>query len=253
MRMKAVIIDDELTAREMLSGMVEAYAKEVEIAGLADSIDTGAELIKKVKPDVVFLDVGLAEGTGFDLLERFEDPDFEVIFTTAYNKYALQAIKFSALDYLLKPISPSELKAAMLKLKKRKEKESSYFPRESFKILSEGFQHAGDQTKRITLSTSEGIIVVQLNQVIRCEGFRNYTTFYLTTGKSILVSRTLKEFEEMLEDYGFLRIFQSHLVNLSFVKKYNRGRVPSLEMADGSVLPVSRDKKNLLLQKLKAL
>lgn len=252
MNLRSLIIDDEKGARETLTKMLTRYCPDVDICGEADTVNSAVDLILDRKPDLVFLDIHLSLGTAFDILKRIEDVNFEIIFTTAYDRYALNAIKLSAIDYLLKPIGLEDLRQAIIKVKKRREKEGHYETR-SLQSIAEEFKEKNAEVKKITLSTFEGLIVVYLQDIIRCEGYKNYTTFYLKTGKKIIVSRTLKEYEELLTEYGFFRIYQSHLVNLNFIKKYNRSKSSTLEMIDGSVLPVSRAKKIALMSQIRQL
>lgn len=250
MILKAIIIDDEKSARQTLRGLIEQFTEDVQIIAEAASISTGIEVIQKNKADVVFLDIKMASGTGFDILEKLPEINFDVIFTTAYDKYALRAIKFSALDYLLKPINLEELNAAIEKVKKRKLQNTDiFFP--NINTFNEHLKNPDNKLERITLPTSKGLIIVELKDIIRCEGYKNYTTFYLTNQQEIVVSKTLKEYENLLDQHNFLRIFQSHLIHLNFVKRYLRGLKGQIEMIDGTILPVSREKKLQLIEKLK--
>lgn len=252
MELKAIIIDDEKSARETLAGLLSIYCEEVKIIGEAASISSGIDIIQKNNADLIFLDIKMSGGTGFDILEKLPQIDFEVIFTTAYDRYALKAIKFSALDYLLKPINPDELTAAIEKVKKRKHEHSDIYM-QNVRGLNEQFKNPGNKLHRITLSTSNGLMIVELKDIIRCEGYKNYTTFYLSNQLKIVVSKTLKEYENLLDPDDFMRVFQSHLINLNYVKRYIKGLKGRVEMADGSVLPISREKKGKLLEKLKAI
>ncbi|HLF46511.1 MAG TPA: LytTR family DNA-binding domain-containing protein [Chitinophagaceae bacterium] len=250
MNLKAIIIDDEKSARQTLLKLINKYTLDVEVIAEAASISAGIDVIQKNKTDVVFLDIKMSSGSGFDILEQIEKIDFEIIFTTAYDRYALKAIKFSALDYLLKPINPDELNAAIEKVKKRKANSpETYF--QNLDNFNQQIKNPGKQLQKITLSTSNGLIMVDLKAIIRCEGYKNYTTFYLTNQQRIVVSKTLKEYDNLLSSCGFIRIFQSHLINLSFIKRYIKGSKAQVEMADGAILPVSREKKNELLKILR--
>ena len=246
--LKAIIIDDEESARETLEGLIKKFIGEVDIVAQVESVDAGVQAIKKYLPDVVFLDIQMPLGSGFELFDKLPEIDFEVIFTTAHDQYAIKAIKFSALDYLLKPINPTELREAVEKVRQRKEKGTS--PK-NMDVFVENIKDLSSQFNRIVLPASEGLIVVTVKEIVRCEGEKNYTTFYLLDGKKIVISKTLKEYENLLADFNFFRIFQSHLINLGYIKKYLKGRGGEVEMADGTVLPVSREKKKELLDKLR--
>lgn len=251
-QIKAIIIDDEKSARETLSGLLSLYCEEVSVIAEAASISTGIDVIQKNQADLVFLDIKMSGGTGFDILEKLKEINFDIIFTTAYDRYALKAIKFSALDYLLKPINPDELIAAIAKVKKRKGIHQDQYV-QNLRGLNEQLKNPGVKLHRIALSTSSGLVMVEIKDIIRCEGYKNYTTFYLADHQKIVVSKTLKEYENLLDPDDFMRIFQSHLVNLNYVKRYIRGLKGQVEMADGSILPISREKKIKLLEKLKGI
>lgn len=236
---KAIVIDDEASARETLSIVLSKYCPDVQVVSTADSAQSGIAEIKKHKPELIFLDVEMPYGNGFDLLEKAGEKNFEVIFTTAYDEYAIRAIKFAALDYLLKPINIRELKAAVEKaiVKKRNESEN--------KNLVE----TKTRMKKIALPTAHGQVFVVVDEIIRLQADDNYTHFFLTDGKKLLVSRTMKEFEELLEGNNFSRIHQTHLINIDHIKEYNRND-SEVKMADGSSIPVSRRNKMDFLKML---
>jgi two-component system, LytTR family, response regulator len=251
MRLTAIIIDDEESARQTLGGLIRKYIHDVEVIAEAESVKSGVEVLQKNKADIVFLDIRMSSGTSFDILQKLNEINFEIIFTTAYDAYALKAIKFSALDYLLKPINPLELSAAVEKVRKGKAERPDQSSLQNLRLLSEHRNKPVQEFRKIALPSPKGYTITELHEIIRCEGYKNYTTFYLTSQTRVVVSKTLKEFEEMLEGHGFVRIFQSHLVNLGHVRRYQKGRGGMVEMSDGSALPVSREKKNNLLEKLK--
>ena len=237
---KAVIIDDEESAREALSGLLKNYCSEVDLQGMAKSIEDGRELILKCKPELVFLDIRMPRGSGFNLLEKLPEINFEVIFTTAYDQYALKAIKFSALDYLLKPIDVTELKAAVKKVGERKDQ---FVLNEKLEIFMENITTKNKQLTKIVVPMTDGFRVVEVKNIIRCQSDRNYTNLFLADGTRILSSRTLKEFEELLSEYSFFRIHQSHLINLNNVNHYTKGREGQVELSDGSKVDIARSKK----------
>lgn len=241
---KAVIIDDERSSQLTLSEMVTEFCDGIEIHGIANSVEEGVELIRKFKPDLVFLDVEMPVHNGFKLFDYYEELEFHVVFTTAFQKYAIQAFKFSAVDYLLKPIDLEDLRAAILKVSERKESDRS---KEKLRILKENLNNV---FRRLTLPTMEGYHFVELKDIIRCESHNNYTFFYLTNGKKILVSRTLKTYSQLLEDHQFFRINRSDLINLNHIDKVGREKSPSVTLSDTTVLNVSIRRKEAFLKEI---
>ncbi len=241
---KSVIIDDEKKGRETLKNMLAKYCNNVEVVDEANSAKNGKEIIENHNPDLVFLDIQMPHGTGFDMLEDFEEVNFEVIFTTAYDQYAIKAIKFAALDYLLKPIDIDELKNAVDRVKN---KLASVDTNKNFEIF---LQNLKGINKKIALPTAEGVSFIETKKIIRCEADGNYTCFFLANENKILVSKTLKEFEELLTDYDFFRVHNSHLVNLNHVVKYLKVGGDIVVMTDGSKIEISRRKKEAFLERL---
>jgi two-component system, LytTR family, response regulator len=241
---KAIIIDDEKTSRETLQGLLRRYCKNVEVIGEADGFRSGMEVIKKNKPDVVFLDIQMPDGSGFKLLEEIGDINFEVIFSTAYDQFAIKAIKYSALDYLLKPINPEDLITSVEKLEAKLSKGKDDT---GVKFLLDSIRTPTSDKKKIVLSTSEGMHIVDIDNIIRCESEDYYTKFFLKEGKVIMVSKTLKENEELLAEYNFIRPHKSHLINLKYVKSFLRIDGGSIVMTDGSNVPVSRRKREQIV------
>ena len=243
---KALIIDDEKSSRDTLRGFVENYCQEIHIIGEAESAEQGIEQIKKFQPDLIFLDIELPLGSGFDLLGATKHADFEVIFTTAHDKYALQAIKACALDYLLKPISVTDLINAVAKISQRSHLGIS---QPQIGAFVENINNLNKQLSNIVLPTLDGFLVVKISDIIRCEADKNYTFFIFSNDKKVLVSKTLKEFEELLQDMDFIRIHQSHLINASHVQRYIKGSGGYVKMSDDSIIEVSRRKKELLMER----
>lgn len=243
---KAVIIEDEKKSREALKNLITEFCPEISISGMAESVESGLAVIKTHHPAIVFLDIEMQTGTGFDLLEKIPNPEFEVIFTTAYEQYALKAIKFSALDYLLKPIDIAELKAAV---KKVTEKETANKRNEKIEQLIKNLNNK--QQPKITLSTSEGLVFVSVHDIIRCEAQGAYTTFYLKGKKPIMVSKNLKEYENMLTDYNFFRIHNSHLINLAEIEKYIKSDGGYVIMNDQSKVVISNARKDEFMEIIK--
>jgi len=243
---KALIIDDEKSSRDTLRGFVENYCDEIQIIDEAESAEQGIEQIIKLHPELIFLDIELPLGSGFDLLEACKHSDFEIIFTTAHDQYALQAIKVCALDYLLKPISAADLKSAVAKIRQRN-LSGSTTPR--IGAFVENIGNLNKQLSNIVLPTLDGFLVVKISDIVRCEADKNYTNFILANNEKILVSKTLKEFEDLLHDMDFIRVHQSHLINASHVQRYIKGSGGYVKMSDDSIIEVSRRKKELLMER----
>ena len=248
---KALIIDDEEDCIEGLQNLlVSGHKNFVVVIGSAKSVRDGIEAITLLRPDLVFLDVQIGEKTGFDLLRALPEIDFEIIFTTAFEKFALQAIKFSALDYLLKPIDVDELDAALMKLLNA---ESRKITADKIDLLLQNTQKSDGLFKRIIVPTISGFEFIEIGNIIRCESDNNYTTIYFKDEQKMLVSKTLKDFEELLSGYSFFRIHNSHLINLSYIKSYNKGKGGSVILTDGSEIEVSSRRKDDFMAKLSAL
>ena len=243
---KALIVDDEEHSRDNLNGLLLEHCPSVQVAGMASSVEMAAIEVEELKPDVVFLDIRMSGSYGFKLLELVDKIDFEVIFVTAYDNYAIKAIKFSALDYILKPINPDELKAAISKLKYKIEKDQKV---NQLNMLLDNLSREGLYDK-IGVSSEGKLEFLKTQSIIRLQGESNYTRIYLLGGKSILASKTLVEFEELLEDFEFFRVHKTHLVNLSHVKSYYKTKNSYLLLSDNSRIPVSRRRKIALGEKM---
>lgn len=245
---KALIIDDENRTRELIAKMIDSFGFDLETFPIGENVQSGIAAIESLRPDIVFLDIQMPDGTGFDLLKSVQNINFEVVFITAHEEFAIKAIKFSALDYLLKPIDPTELREATEKAMKAIE-DKRY--EQQFEALQNNIQPT--QKKRLVLKTQESVHVVELEEIIRCEADRNYTSFFLTGGKKILVSKTLKDYEILLSSFHFLRVQQSHLINLNFVDRYDKGNGGSVVMKDGSQVPLSPAKRDIFFKILETL
>ena len=245
---KALIIDDENRTRELIAKMIDSFGFDLETFPIGENVQSGIAAIESLRPDIVFLDIQMPDGTGFDLLKSVQNINFEVVFITAHEEFAIKAIKFSALDYLLKPIDPTELREATEKAMKAIE-DKRY--EQQFEALQNNIQPT--QKKRLVLKTQESVHVVELEEIIRCEADRNYTSFFLTGGKKILVSKTLKDYEILLSSFNFLRVQQSHLINLNFVDRYDKGNGGSVVMKDGSQVPLSPAKRDIFFKILETL
>ena len=235
--MQSMIIDDEAPNRENLHALLHRYCPDVTVVAEAGSIETGVTLLRKHRPELLFLDIQLHGHSGFELLKQLEHIDFEIIFVTAYDQYGIQAIKFSALDYLLKPIDVEELQAAVQKARVKLSQRKTNDRLES--LVS--YLKSGKETPPvIALPLQEEIRYVPVSDIIRCEASNTYTYFYLQGGEKILVSQTLKEYDSLLRTHGFLRTHQSHLVNPHYVKSWIREDGGLLLLKDTTKIPVSK-------------
>ncbi|MEQ9439424.1 MAG: LytTR family DNA-binding domain-containing protein [Cyclobacteriaceae bacterium] len=243
----AVIIEDELHSREALKNMVGEYCPKVRVQAVAASVEEGVSLVNQWKPNLLFLDIALNTGTGFDLLEQLPERSFEVIFTTAYEHYALRAIKFSAIDYLLKPIDLEELQMAVDKVL-NKQKTSSY--NQQIDTLLHNLQQQNYRRHTITLATTEGLFFVPVSDIIRLEAMGSYTQFYLTNNRKIMVSKHLKEYEQWLNEADFYRVHQSHLISLNEVARYVKADGGYVILKDQTQVKISASRKEGFLQRM---
>jgi len=241
--LNAVIIDDESKVRETLRQMLTIYCPNISIIGEADGVESGYKAITNLGPDVVFLDMQMNDGNGFDLLKRFVPISFQLIIVTAYQEYAIKAFKYSALDYLLKPIDPTDLIAAVEKISISYNQTET---RSKFDALLANSTNLESNCKKLVLKTINGIHVVDTQQIIRCESHNNTTEFIFTDSEPIRVSKTLKEYEDLLADCGFFRCHQSHLINQKHIVKVMRFPSPAIKMSDNTTIPVAIRKKDLL-------
>jgi two-component system LytT family response regulator len=243
---RSIIVDDELKSRESLKILLEDFCENVEVLALCQNVAEGIDAIKAHKPDVVFLDIQMQRETGFDLLTRIKPIDFEVVFTTAYSEFAIKAFKFSAIDYLLKPIDIEELKKALYKVEKKVNGSIT----ERLQHLIQNLKPGSSQNFKLALPTSDGLIFVKIEDIVYCEASSNYTEIYSSDGKKHVVSRTLKEYEDLLSEHNFFRIHNSHLINLGCLKKYVRGEGGYVIMNNDVSLDVSKRKKEAFLSRL---
>lgn len=245
--MKGIIVDDEARSRRLLKTLCEEYCDGLEIVGLAESVSEAKELIRETPPDVVFLDIRMPMESGFELLKYYNnDFSFEVIFTTAYDEYALEAFQFSAIDYLLKPIDIDELIKAVNRV--RALRGAAPQP-EKFVFLQELL--ASQKIEKIALTTTDGFTFVDYKDIVRCEAESNYTTIVLADNSTHLITKTLKHFEDLLLKKGFFRIHKSHLVNLYAVRKFIKSKKGGVvETMDGMRVEVSSKKRDTLLKLL---
>jgi len=239
---RIIIIDDEIHNRQMISDLLRKHFPNVSVIGEAGGVSSGIETIRQLSPDLVLLDIKMDDGDAFDLLNRIGNVNFKIIFITAFEEYALKAIKFSALDYLLKPVLLPELELAINKAEQQILKDLHLQLAE----LSNNIQP--QQKKRIVLRTAEKLHLIPVMEIIRCEAERNYSMFFLENSKKIIVSRPIKDFEDILTEQGFFRLHKSHLVNTSFIDGYVKSEGGHVVLTDGTKLPVALRKRNQLIE-----
>lgn len=245
--MKALVIDDEKRAINVLKLLIEKHVSEIKEVHTALGPAKGIEQIKTIRPDLIFLDIEMPGMTGFEMLEVLKDIHMNVIFTTAYDHYAIRAIRFSAIDYLLKPIDIQELKIAVRRFVEQPTPTGDINPMMANLISNMKSIHI--QKPRLAIPTTGGLVFFDIDEILRCESDKNYTTFFLINGKKFISAKTLKEYEELLSEYNFIRVHQSHLVNPQFIREYiQKG---SMEMRDGTRIPVSRRKHQWVHEKLR--
>ena len=244
MNLRALVIDNETDIRESVLSLVTMFCPEISELSSATSVSSGIEKIRIFKPDLVFLDVELGDGTGMSLLSHFTEFTFDVIFITAHNKYAVDAFRLSAIDFLLKPINPEELISAVQKVIEKKEKNILL---SQLKILNENYKSTISAEAKIVLKDADSIFFVKTKDIIRCESDGAYTTFHLLNKEKIVISKTIKEYDDLLSPFGFLRTHQSHLVNSFYIKRFDKNDGGVLVLTDNYSVPVSQRKKDFIL------
>ncbi|KAB1158367.1 LytR/AlgR family response regulator transcription factor [Tenacibaculum aiptasiae] len=238
-KLTAIIVDDMPSALELLQNDINNQHAEIEIIGTAKSVVEASKLLRKQQPDILFLDIMLGDGTGFDVLEIHPDLSSKIIFVTASDEYAIKAFKFAAIDYVLKPYSNEDLSNAISKAKNQITPD-----KEQLTVLQQSIKQPNLHPKKISLNTSDKIVVVNLMDIVRCKADNNYTEFFMNDGQKILVGKTLKYYADMLKDLGFLRVHQSHLVNLQYIKEFIKSDGGYLVLKNKTTVPVSVRKKN---------
>lgn len=244
---RTIIVEDENKSLLTLRTLLERYCPQIKVIGTGNCVEAGIRVIEELKPELVFLDIGMPDGDAFDLLNRIGKVEFEIIFITAYNDFALKAFEFSALHYLLKPINYIELQDAVqryLKIRPITNLQSR------LDILNSSLKSHFD---KISLPSNDGLIIVEIQDIVRFEAAGNYSTVFLSQGDSIVVTKTLNQFEEILTGLLFVRVHNTHLINLRYVKKYQRGQGGVVTMNNGTQITVSRTRKNEFLEGLKNL
>lgn len=249
-KLRAIIIDDEKGGRETLANFLKLYCQDVELVGEADGVETGLSLIRGLKEplDIVFLDIQLKDGLSFQILDQLDSIDFEVVFATAYNQFAIKAFNYSAVGYLLKPIDPEEMKAAV----ERTQNGRSPQMKKRLEVLSNHFNNP-NTFEKMSISAVDGIYFINIKDIMRCEGEDNYTHIFLIGGEKITVSKTIKEYEKLLTPVNFYRVHKSHVVNLNFITKFVKGEGGYLIMDDGKMIEVSRRRRAAFMEQLRKL
>lgn len=241
---RCVIVEDEEMARKVLKSLLAQYCKDVMVCAEAGDVESGKSMIESFRPDLVFLDIEMPGGSGFKLLSSIDNIDFEVVFTTAYEQFAIKAIRHAALDYLLKPIDPKELVAAVEKVKESKYKKTL---KKQYDNLLKNIDPEQLVVRKISISTTDKIHLIEVDNIIRCESDNYYSILYFKNGTNLMVSKTLKEMEQKLEEYDFVRTHKSHLVNIRCIMNFIKDEMMVL-LSDGSKVPVSKRKKEKILE-----
>jgi two-component system LytT family response regulator len=241
--LRTVIIDDEYHIRDTLVNMLEMNCPDVRVVGQASGVVSGIATIKELQPELVFLDIQMKDGTGFDLLQAMPTIDFKVVFVTAYDHYALQAFRFSAVDYLLKPVNPEQLKEAVTRAGNLIHEDFN----KQMKVLEENLKSVTNNNKKIILRTAESIHLLDVGNIICCDSDSSYTTVHTVEGEKIIVSKTLKDYEEMLTECGFYRVHKSYLINLTHIKRFDRQDGGYIVLTNGLKIPVASRKRDEML------
>ncbi len=243
-KIRAILIDDEVNSLQNLQQKLEGFCPDINVVATSQKPEEGILLIRQHQPDVVFLDIEMPRMSGFRMLEELGEYDFDIIFTTAYNHYSIDAIRISAFDYLIKPIGIEDLQQAVERLGKSRNKQT----KEKIDILKKSLSDNRSQEDKIAISTSEGIEFIPIKNILHIESKSNYSKIFLPENKSIMVTKILKDFEEMLLPYNFYRIHNSHLINLNYIKKYVRSEGGQVMLQDGTLIDISRRKKEEFLK-----
>ncbi len=240
-----IIVDDETRSVQTLETIITNFCiDKVSVIGTANNIEEAYPLIKKVNPNIVFLDIEMPHGSGFDLLEKFDSVNFEVIFTTGFDQYAVTAIKFSAIDYLLKPINITELQESIERAIKRIENRTS---QNNFKVLIDNLKTPKDKNNKIPLPVINGLEFVTIGSIVYCEADEDYTHVFLVDGTKMIVTKSIKDFEDHLSNYDFFRTHHSYLINKAYIKKYTKGEGGTILTELNTEIPVSRRRKSEFL------
>ena len=244
---RTVLVDDETDSIRVLERLLDNYCPQVSIAGTAGGVETALPLIRETKPDLVLLDIEMAQGNAFDLLNQLQPIDFKVIFVTAFDNYAVRAFKYSAVDYLLKPVDIDDLRNAINRVEKKPDEHTIV---QQMKMLLDNVGALNLPQQKMAIPTITGLIFITVQDIIRFEASGNYTSIYLSSGEPVLATRTVKDYEDILPETIFCRIHNSHIINLSRIKKYQKGRGGSVEMEDGSIIEVASRRRDEFLRRL---
>ena len=242
--LKAIIIDDELSSLQNLQQKLIEFCPDIKVIASAQKPEEAILLIRQHNPDVIFLDIEMPRMNGFRMLDELGELDFDIIFTTAYNHYAVDAIRISAFDYLMKPIAIKDLQNAVERLVKQRQGRT----KDKLDVLRQSLSSSKSQEEKMAIPTSEGLEFIPIKTIMHIESSSNYSKLFFTDGKSLLVTRLLKDFEDMLLPYNFYRVHNSHLINLAYIKKYIRGEGGQVIMQNGDVIDVARRKKEEFLK-----
>lgn len=247
-KLTAILVDDFSPALEMLQNDLTSKHPEIEIIGTAQSVVEASKLLRKHQPEILFLDIMLGDGTGFDILEIHPNLSSKIIFVTASDEYAIKAFKFAAIDYILKPYSTDDLNKAITKAKFQLSPN-----KEQLTVLHDSITHPNQRPKKISLHSSDKIVVVNLDDIIHCKSDNNYTEFFMNDNQKIVVGKTLKYFADILKEYNFVRVHQSHLINLQFVKEFIKSDGGYIVLQNNQTIPVSVRKRNEVIEALQKL
>ncbi|MBK6264329.1 response regulator transcription factor [Marivirga sp. S37H4] len=248
--MDVIIIEDELKSRENLKLLLNKFCKDITVLDMAHDVSSAISIIETYNPDLIFLDIELQTGTGFEVLQKIKKRNFEVIFTTAFEQYALKAIKFSSIDYLLKPIDLEELQQAIAKVRLKKDKEHY---KEKLELLLRNISEQPNEKSKICLATGDGLEFIAIKDIIYCEASGSYTNFHLVDNKKLMVSKNLKEYEHLFENHQFMRVHNSFLVNLEMVKKFIKSEGGYILMKNDAQISISQGKRDIFLLKMSQL
>lgn len=242
---KAILIDDIEQARNTLKRDLQEYAPEIEVIGEASGVVEGAKLLRKVQPNIVFLDIQMQDGSGFDLLDVLPEIPFKIIFITASDAHAIKAFRYAAIDYLLKPVDPDELMQALARFKEQQTDEQA-----KYKLLNDSLKNHNKPSERLALHSQDKIHIVSIADIVRCESSVNYTIFYFADNKEMVVTKTLKEFEDLLSEQKFFRVHHSHLVNARYIREFVKSEGGHLILQNGTMVPVSTRKRAEVIKML---
>ncbi len=242
-------MDDEANARRTMHSLLKNYAPNVEVVAEASSVATALQAIKEHLPDLVFLDIEMQDGTGFEVLQNLPQIDFNVVFVTAYEQYALQSFRFAAIDYLLKPVRIQELQEAIARVAERGK--STITTGKDFKAIKQKIDASGTEGPMVLITEVDGFTIVRYNEILYLEAAKNYTVFVFE-GRKVIASRSMGEYEELLAEFGFMRIHKSYIVNLFKVERYVKGRGGEVELCDGTAIPIARERKQVFLEHFEA-